>query len=147
MKKLSKLVKFVFLVAFVLGGWALAAASLHVVRAPGSMIWNKVPLNVQLVPKNTLTFHNTFIDTTKWTVADVDAHPDFVQRLKESNKLGLIEQAEKTPAPAQATASAAPVPSPIDKPAVEQPVQAEPAAPAKTEEKPRPKSIFDFDKK
>ena len=33
-RKLLKLCKFVFLAAFVLGGWALAAASLHVVRHP-----------------------------------------------------------------------------------------------------------------
>src|SRR4051812_6189063 len=103
MKKTFKVFKFLFLVGFVFGGWALAASSLHVVRAPGSMLWGKVPLNVQFVPKNNLTFKDTWIDTTRWSVADVESHPDFVQRLKQANKLGLIENAEKTPSPAQAT--------------------------------------------
>ena len=36
---MRKFIKFVLIVAFVFGGWALAAASLHVVRAPGTMAW------------------------------------------------------------------------------------------------------------
>lgn len=163
MKLLYKLCKLVFLVAFIFGGWVLAAASLHVVRAPGSILWNKVPLNIQLVPKNTLTFKQTFVDTTKWTVADVKAHPDFVERLHQVNKDDLIKEAEGRPDPAQATASTV-TPSlsssaTLEKHAVDPsstptprasetqvtpPVSATPATP--TEEKPKPKSIFDFSK-
>ena len=71
-EKVFKLCKFVFMVAFIFGGWTLAAASLHVVHAPGSMLWNKVPYNVRVVPKSNLNFKDTFVDTTKWTVADLD---------------------------------------------------------------------------
>jgi hypothetical protein len=158
MKKAFKLFKFVFLVAFVFGGWALAAASLHVVRAPGSMLWDKVPLNVQFIPKNTLTFKDTFIDTTKWSVADVDAHPDFVKRLDQANKSYLIDKAKQTPDASQAQASAA-TPSlsssatlqkhTVDPTRTPQP-SAQPApAPAPStatpaKEEPKPKSIFDF---
>jgi hypothetical protein len=162
MKKLFKLCKFVFLVAFIFGGWVLAAASLHVVRAPGSILWNKVPLNVQVVPKNTLTFKQTFVDTTKWTVADIKAHPEFVERLHQTNKDELIKEAEGKPDPGQATASAV-TPSlsssaTLEKHAVDPsstptpraaerkttPATAAPATPA--DEKPKPKSIFDFSK-
>lgn len=151
MKKVFKLCKFVFMVAFIFGGWALAAASLHVVRAPGTMLWNKVPVNIQFVPKSNLTFKNTFIDTTKWTVADVEAHPAFVARLQQANRTCLIEQAEKTPAPAQATASATftgrhqPVPAPAPTRTTE-PQPTPPADSTSTQEKPKPRSIFDFSK-
>src|SRR3982750_1719179 len=66
----KKLIKFVFVVALVFGGWALAAASLHVVRAPGTMAFGYVPLKVQLITKNAITFRETYVDTTKWSVVD-----------------------------------------------------------------------------
>jgi len=149
MKKVFKLCKFVFMVAFIFGGWTLAAASLHVVHAPGAMLWNKVPYNVRVVPKSNLTFKDTFVDTTKWTVADLDAHPEFVARLQQANRTCLIEQAEKTPAPSQATASATnvekhhvdPAPTPVYTSENEHTAPATPA-----QEKPKPKSIFDFSK-
>jgi hypothetical protein len=87
----KKLLKFVFIVGFVFGGWALAAASLHVVRAPGSMLHGYVPLNVQLVPKNAVTFRQTYVDTTKWSLADYDANKDLVARLEQVNKSNLVE--------------------------------------------------------
>jgi hypothetical protein len=137
--RVKKLIKFVFVVSFVFGGWALAAASLHVVRAPGEMGCAKVriPVNVQLVPKTTLTFKETFVDTRKWTAADVAAHPVFVDRLHQANKLDLVKQAMETPAPSDAHASAAPTKGAMTPPAA-------PATPAN--EQPAPKSIFDFQK-
>jgi hypothetical protein len=125
-----KLFKYTFLLAFIFGGWALAAASLHVVRAPGTMVYGYLPANVQVMTKNALTFKDTWVDTTKWTVADVDSHPDFVGRLEQTNKADLVKQAKMTPAPADTTsADTTPVPSKT----VEVP------APA-----PRAGSIFDF---
>jgi hypothetical protein len=121
----KKILKFTFIVAFVFGGWALAAASLHVVRAPGSMCRGYVPLNVQLIPKNTLTFTDTWVDTTQWSAADVDAHPAFRDRLRQANKLDLIQAAMDKPSPAQTQASAAPQSNPAPAPQ---------------------KSIFDFSK-
>jgi hypothetical protein len=122
----KKILKFAFIVAFVFGGWALAAASLHVVRAPGSMCRGYIPLNVQLIPKNALTFTDTWVDTTQWSAADVDAHPAFRDRLRQANKLDLIQAAMDKPSPAQTQASAAP--------------QGNATAPAPQ------KSIFDFSK-
>lgn len=136
---MKKLMKFVLIVGFVFGGWALAAASLHVVRAPGTMAWGYIPLNVQLVPKNTLTFRETYVDTTKWSVADVTAHSTFVDRLHQANKLDLVKQAMETPAPVSVTVnkkSAAPANTAVSTPA-EDP---KPAASAQ----PQPTSIFDF---
>lgn len=132
---MKKLIKFVFIVSFVFGGWALAAASLHVVRAPGEMGCAKVrvPFNVQLVPKNSLTFKDTYLDTRKWTAADVASHPAFVDRLHQANKLELVKQAMETPAPGQAKADGHVLTS----------VPA-PAVPAETPKQP---SIFDFGQK
>jgi hypothetical protein len=139
----KKFLKTVFILAFVLGGWALAAASLHVVRAPGTMAWGKIPFTVQLVPKTTLTFRETWVDTTHWTSADVAAHPAFKARLEQANKLYLIEKAQQAPSPSDAQASAAPTSS---SKVVIAPAPA-PASPAPaTANTNAPKSIFDFSK-
>ena len=124
---MKKLIKFVLVVALMFGGWALAAASLHIVRAPGTMAFGYIPFKVQLITKNAITFRETYVDTTKWSVADRDAHKDFLNRLDQLNKSDLA------PAPAaDAHASAAPTPSK----AIEAP---------KTTEAPQ-KSIFDFNR-
>jgi hypothetical protein len=142
----KKMIKWLFVLAFVLGGWALAAASLHVVRAPGKMIYDYVPLNVQFVTKNTLSFHDTWVDTTKWTEADVAAHPSFKNRLEQAGKLALIEQAMMTPGP-DTKLSAVPPSSSISV-ETSKSIEAKPADPApsapSTPAAPKPKSIFDF---
>jgi hypothetical protein len=127
----KKLIKYTFLLAFIFGGWALAAASLHVVRAPGKMFHDYVPVKIQLVTKNNLTFKDTWVDTTKWSAADVANHPNVVERLNQANRMDLLKQAMTTPAPADVTtASAAPTPAKTLEPT--------PAGP------PRQSSIFDF---
>jgi len=129
----KKLTKFVLVVALMFGGWALAAASLHVVRAPGTMAFGYIPFKVQLITKNAITFRETYVDTTKWTVVDAQAHQDFVNRLDQLNKTDLVAHVKPTTTPAaDAHASAAPTPSK----AVEAP---------KTTEAPQ-KSIFDFNR-
>jgi hypothetical protein len=158
MKKMFKLFKFVFVVAFIFGGWALAAASLHVVRAPGSMFWNKVPVNVQLVPKNSLSFKGIYIDTTKWQQADLNAHPALLERLCPANKQSVIDQVRNSPAPSQAQATTTPPVSstltlqkhavdPSAAPAASPDITVSPSylAPS-APEKPKEKSIFDFGK-
>src|SRR3954464_3293180 len=92
----KKLTKFVLLVALVFGGWALAAASLHVVRAPGTMAFGYVPFKVQLITKNAITFRQTYVDTTKWAVVDADAHKDFINRLDQLNKSDLVAHVKPT---------------------------------------------------
>ena len=143
---MKKFLKTVFVLAFVLGGWALAAASLHVVRAPGTMAWGKIPFTVQFVPKNTLTFRETWVDTTHWTSADVAAHPAFKARLEQANKLYLIEKAQQqTPSPSDAQASALPKASTpvVSASPAPTPAPTAPPAPA-TANTNAPKSIFDF---
>ena len=67
-----------------------------------------IPTKLQIIPKNTLSFKDIWIDTTKWTSADVAAHPVFVDRLQQANKMELIKDAMEKPAPSEAQASAAP---------------------------------------
>lgn len=125
---MKKLIKFVFVVALVFGGWALAAASLHVVRAPGTMVFGYVPFKVQLITKNAITFRETYVDTTKWSVADAEAHKDFVNRLDQLNKSDLVAHVQATP-----EAHAAATPTEVQK------------AARQTTETPQ-KSIFDFNR-
>ena len=140
---MKKVLKFVLIVAFVFGGWTLAAASLHIVRAPGSMCWGYIPTNIQIVPKNALSFKETWVDTTKWSSADVANHPVFVDRLHQANKMELVQKAMATPSPADTTASAAPQPgTPAVTPAPSPTPTPAPSAPAA----PPQKSIFDFSK-
>jgi len=114
----KSLLKFVIVVGLMFGGWALAAASLHVVKSPGSMIYGKVPFNVQLVTKNNLTFHDTYVDTSKWSVSDLDAHKDVVARLEQTNKTDALAHLNSTAtADARTPAHPAPTaPAPTDKP-------------------------------
>lgn len=74
MKKLILFVVFLFLIA----GWALAAASLHVVRTAGPI--PKVG-GLALVPKDRLTYRETWLDVTTWTDAQVAAHPSLGRKL------------------------------------------------------------------
>jgi hypothetical protein len=77
MKALFKL----FVFAFLLGGWALAASALSLVRSPnGECAMGRLTL----MPKEHLTFRQTWVDTTKWTDADAAAHPYIATRLKLS---------------------------------------------------------------
>jgi hypothetical protein len=84
-----KFLKVVFILGFMVGGWVLAAASLHVVR--GAPTHKYCPLNVQLVTKEKMSFKDTWVDLTKWTSEDVAAHRDVVVRLEEAGKLKLLE--------------------------------------------------------
>jgi len=68
--------------SFVLFGWTLAALSLHVVRTPG---------RIGLIPKQRLGFTDTFVDARKWTLADLPAHAQLVQRVLQADKAELFE--------------------------------------------------------
>ena len=74
MKKLFLFVMFLFLIA----GWALAAASLHVVRTEGS-----IPNvgGVRLVPKEQITYRETYLDVRGWSEAKVAAHPSLGRKM------------------------------------------------------------------
>ena len=144
---MKKFLKFIVVTAFVLGGWVLAAASLHVVRAPGKMVFDLIPLKIEFIPKSTITFHDTYVDTTKWTSADVASHSAFKDRLDQAGKGFLLDEAIKTPAPVVYTPPAkspetytTSTSTPTDGPAVKSEVKTESV---KTEPA-KPKSIFDF---
>jgi hypothetical protein len=109
MKSIFRLITLVL----TLGGWLLAGLSLHVIRTPD---------RIDLVPKQSLGFSDTWVDTRSWTAADVPNHPELVARLLsagreadlahlfESSSRGdlhsqLVSALRKSPTAAGATAS------------------------------------------
>jgi hypothetical protein len=94
MKTMFRLVVFVLLV----GGWALAASALHVVRtdATGSR-------EFILVPKNRIGIEDTYVDTRAWTIDDVPNHKGVVDRMIETQKYMAIAHVtgEKEPSEVQ----------------------------------------------
>src|SRR3954462_15565069 len=78
MKKIFRLIVLVLLVS----GWAVAAASLHVVRDGNRVI---------VIPKQRLQMREIYVDTTKWTLDDVARHPAVVQRLIETGKVDVLQ--------------------------------------------------------
>jgi hypothetical protein len=142
----KKFIKFIVVTAFVLGGWVLAAASLHVVRAPGKMVFDLIPMRVEFIPKSYITFTDTYVDTTKWTQADVASHSAFKDRLDQAGKGFLLDEAIKTPAPVVYTPPAkSPETFTTSTPATDAPaVKTEAKVETPKADTPKPKSIFDF---
>ena len=71
-----------------LGGWVLAAASLHVIRTPST---------IALVPRSRLcaslsAIAETYVDTRTWTMVDVSNHPNLVKRVIEVGKADLLKE-------------------------------------------------------
>jgi hypothetical protein len=77
----KNLIRLVYL-SLLLGGWSLAALSLHVVRTPDK---------IGLIPKERLGITDTYVDARKWTLADLNNHPVLVKRLLEANKADLFQ--------------------------------------------------------
>lgn len=77
MKKLFRVVIFVLLV----GGWGLAATSLHVVRTPATASREFI-----IVPKNRIGIQDTYVDTRAWTLDDASNHAGIVRRMIETEK-------------------------------------------------------------
>src|SRR5688500_14977088 len=73
-----------FVLVLLIGGWGLAALSVHVVRTPG-----EIPVTV--VTKDRLGIRDIYVDTTKWTMDDVPKHPAVVERLIESGKAETLK--------------------------------------------------------
>lgn len=80
MKSLFKLIVFVLFV----GGWALAAGAVYVVRTPERVI---------VLPKERMRFPETYTDVRAWTLTDVAAHPELARRLIESGKVSALSHA------------------------------------------------------
>ena len=128
MKTLFRLIVFVLLV----GGWALAASALHLVRTSGSASREFI-----VVPKNRISIEDTYVDTRTWTLDDVPNHKGVVGRMIDTQKYmaiahvtGETEPAEvqqrladalmRAPQPkVEATTTTAPAPAKNVKPAPE----------------------------
>lgn len=78
MKKLFRLIVLVLL----FGGWTVAALSLHVVRDGQRIV---------VIPKQSLDCHDSYVDTTQWTIDDVARHPAVVKRLIQNGKVNLLQ--------------------------------------------------------
>lgn len=67
--------------SLMLGGWSLAALSLHVVRTPGC---------IDLITKQSLDYRDTWADTRTWTMADVPKHAALVSRVLATGNADLL---------------------------------------------------------
>ena len=77
---MKTLFRLVFL-GLLLGGWGLAALSLHVIRTP---------TEIGLIPKDRLGITDTYVDTRDWKFSDAAAHPLVVSRVLATNQLDLL---------------------------------------------------------
>lgn len=147
MKRFFRMTVFLLLV----GGWALASASVHLLRTN-----DNIPLRV--LTKDHLGYAETYADLRHWTLSDVYAHPRVINRLldlrqedqllphlkdsanPESLKMQL-QTALTTPPPTQAVAT--PTPGNV-KSIIDIAKHAPAAAPATQPQTASPlKSIFD----
>lgn len=81
------------LLALFAAGWTLAAAALHVVVAPDSADSGETGWKVLLLPKNRLSFTDTYADTRNWSASDAQKHKALVDRLIEAghaDRLGHV---------------------------------------------------------
>lgn len=79
--------------ALLAGGWALAAAALHVVVVPQSADSAEDGFRVLLLPKNRMSFRDSYADTRTWSAQDIAAHEALVARLIEAghaDRLGHV---------------------------------------------------------
>ena len=70
--------------ALLVGGWAIAALCVHVVRTPDKFV---------VVPKNRLHWRDTYVDARQWT-ADAAAEEETARRLVELGKLDRLSHVE-----------------------------------------------------
>src|SRR5436853_490182 len=71
----------IFSVLFMAGGWCLSAACLYVVRTPAG---------ITVMPKDRLSFTDTWADTRTWTIKDVPQHAALVNRLVNGERGHLL---------------------------------------------------------
>lgn len=146
---MTKIFKYVFLLAFVFGGWVLAASTLHVVRTPvpaDKPSW--LPIWVELVPKGQMTFSQTWVDATKWTANDFAEHSELVSHLYPATQKAIFEKSSARGIALPNRGASASITDQGGR------ISITPTAPVSTDvydnssDKPKSKSIFDqFDKK
>jgi hypothetical protein len=71
-----------------ISGWLLAAASLHVIVAPGNA-GSSAP-RVVVLPKDRLGVGDTYVDTRGWSIDDVANHPAVAKRLLATGKADVL---------------------------------------------------------
>ena len=93
MKKVFRLL----VAALLIGGWTLAALSLHVVRSPGNPQWLG---RITLLPKDRITYRQTWVDTTKWTSVDLAKNAAVVERIQGAQKGDVLRHVSDPVTPA-----------------------------------------------
>jgi hypothetical protein len=132
MKNLFRLVVFVLLV----GGWALAASALHVVRTSGTASREFI-----VVPKNRIAIEDTYVDTRNWTLDDVPSHKGVVVRMIDTQKHMAIAHVTGETEPAEVQQRLADALLRPPQPKAQATTTTAPAAPAKkTERSPEAKT-------
>jgi hypothetical protein len=79
----KSLIRFLCLLLIV-GGWGLAALSLHVVRTPDP--GNAQQSQFLIIPKNRLGADDTYVDARTWTMSDVRDHGWLFLRVLQTGK-------------------------------------------------------------
>jgi hypothetical protein len=77
----------VLVTLLLLGGWALAAAALHVIYTGGRLT---------VIPKDRLDITDTYVDPRTWTLNDVAEHPAVVSRLIATGKADVLKHVADT---------------------------------------------------
>jgi hypothetical protein len=109
MKKFFRSVVFLLLV----GGWGLACSALTLVRTSST----STPFYLMTKDRPSLPWHDTYVDTRKWTIDDVRSHPFLVTKLVRLGKADLFAQ---TVSPKEGTTLEAKLTSVVQPPAVVQ---------------------------
>ncbi|MGC4030421.1 MAG: hypothetical protein QM754_01555 [Tepidisphaeraceae bacterium] len=85
---MRRIIRLIF-AAIMVSGWLLAAASLHVLVLPG---WN-----FGVVPKDHLSFTDTYVDARAWTAEDAAQHPALIKRLTEAGRIDWLSSIAGVP--------------------------------------------------
>ncbi len=87
MKQLIRSLTLILLV----GGWTLASAAVVLVRTPNNFV---------LLPKARLGYHETYLDTRKWTIVDDRSHAELVDRLIHMGRADVLSHTVNLNGPA-----------------------------------------------
>jgi hypothetical protein len=77
-----------FVAVLLVAGWTVAAMSLHVIQTAGGF---------QFVTKNQLSLVDTFVDARQWSRIDEERHASLYQRLRQLDKLAMLNGSADQP--------------------------------------------------
>ena len=78
----------VIVTLLLLAGWMLAVSAMHVIRTAGTPI---------VIPKDRLSFRDTYVDVRNWTLDDVSRHAPVAKRLIATGKADVLSGAVGSP--------------------------------------------------